>query len=94
MWGMKHFLLMIAVMVGQSVLAADNSGALQPEVVKAMRAVHSGFKKQLRTNTQNWVDHCWLRPVRAIGLVWSETGLVGNRSGRYHWPGPAGTCRE
>jgi len=41
---MRHFLLMIAVMVGQSVLAADISGALQPKVIKAMRAVHSGFK--------------------------------------------------
>ena len=41
---MKQILLMIAVVLGQSVLAADDPGTLRPEVIKAMRAVHSGFK--------------------------------------------------
>ena len=43
---MRHMkqLLLILTVVGQSVLAADNPGTLRPEVVKAMRAVHTGFK--------------------------------------------------
>ena len=43
---MRYFLLMITVVMGHSVLAADNPGTLRPEVIKAMRAVHSGFKGQ------------------------------------------------
>ena len=43
---MKQLLLILAVVMGQSVLAADKGGALRPEVIKAMRAVHAGFKGQ------------------------------------------------
>ena len=54
MWGVKHILLIIVVMavvMGQSVLGAAKTkgnaalnGTQRPEVIKAMRKIHAGFK--------------------------------------------------